>query len=347
MTVHVCIAPSGVVSPFTDGGPANASGSQSSLPFLRLPHPRTGIPSLFLLTDPSAPSTSQKSASPVLEVQAIAPDASRSWFLGDNTIVQDGKLLMLTPIDPAFLLIPFFTSIANTMGTVTQFRPLEDIFEDAISKFNTSIEEQAQEGGNTASVPQLLVVDEIIRFSRLDCVKLAAQRICEFKEITDDQVVYRLCRAKLQDYLRTKVARISDAAVFDSFRTLTRGLAKDGLGEETAATMPDLRQAARVRGACDIISQYLSSTIADELVASYDFSTLEAHFQMLHDEEFVTTSAKLAKENDVPEKKRADTGKKGKGGKNAVPSPGVKKLAKVNVQGMSKLNTFFTKKEKA
>ncbi|KAG8863260.1 hypothetical protein FRB96_008751 [Tulasnella sp. 330] len=339
----------GTVSAFTQHSPAGRSDALNTAPsqsFLRLPHPRTGIPCLFLLADPSAPSTSKKSASPVLEVQSIAPDAGRSWFFGNNTIVQDGKLLVLTPIDPAFLLISFFMSIATAPGTATQFRPLEDILEDATTNINASIEEQSQQGTITTVTPQPLVLDEVLRFARSDYVKLAAQRICEFKEISEDLIVFRLCRNKLRDHLRTKVARISDTPIYDSFQTLARGLAKDGLGEEAEGLMKDLRQSARVRGACDVLAQYLPPDVAGELVASFDFNALEAHHQALRDEESTTVSAKIAKENTAPKEAMADTGKKAKGGKNATPSQGVKKLSKVNVQGMSKLNTFFTKKDK-
>lgn len=85
--------------------------------FWRLPHPRTGCPALFL---PYISREGQQQR--VLEVQAVSPTNGRSWFLQEQVIEgmfsfallldvfhirrSDGKLLLFTPIDPAFLLIP-------------------------------------------------------------------------------------------------------------------------------------------------------------------------------------------------------------------------------------------------
>jgi hypothetical protein len=64
----------------------------------------------------------QSEKSQLLEVQHIAPDANRSWFLEDHVVsgrlrilpicfhsstsILDGKMVLLTPIDPVFVLIP-------------------------------------------------------------------------------------------------------------------------------------------------------------------------------------------------------------------------------------------------
>lgn len=60
-----------------------ASGSTSRAPaprthrLLRLPNARTGLPALYLVDDAQAS---------VFEVQKIAPEAERSWFLGDEVV---------------------------------------------------------------------------------------------------------------------------------------------------------------------------------------------------------------------------------------------------------------------
>jgi hypothetical protein len=60
-----------------------ASGSSGPAPtprthrLLRLPNARTGLPALYLVDDAQAN---------VFEVQKIAPEAERSWFLGDEVV---------------------------------------------------------------------------------------------------------------------------------------------------------------------------------------------------------------------------------------------------------------------
>lgn len=142
-----------------------------------------------------------------------------------------------------------------------QFRPLEDIFETAIQYMNSVIEEQSQ--CSETQNPRSLLPDDVLQLARLETFQLAAQNICEFKgdtgrsrkasgpslltalmytEITEDIRVYRLCLVKVREYLRTKVDRLSNVAVYDSFKTLTRGLAKDGLGLDLKEQNEELRQ---------------------------------------------------------------------------------------------------------
>jgi len=49
----------------------------------------------------------------ILEVQAVDPPASRSWFMDDDTVLEDGRLLLMTPVDPAFLLIPILRVVSS------------------------------------------------------------------------------------------------------------------------------------------------------------------------------------------------------------------------------------------
>jgi hypothetical protein len=51
-------------------------------------------------------------------------------------------------------------------------------------------------------------------------------------EITPEIVVYRYSPAKLVEYLRVKVSRLSNPQIFEGSRTLIRGLARDGLMED-------------------------------------------------------------------------------------------------------------------
>jgi hypothetical protein len=84
-----------------------------------------GLASLFLPYRPRGKDGSRRDA--ILEVQAVAPANARSWFVGQEVVAgrvpksfhvsrrsklqADGKLLVMTPIDPAFLLIPILQSV--------------------------------------------------------------------------------------------------------------------------------------------------------------------------------------------------------------------------------------------
>jgi Ydr279p protein triple barrel domain len=111
----------------TSNKPSTKHGNAYFLSFFTLPHPRTGEmiscvnhrsltrplghPALFLpFKDEGAENIA---TTQILEAQAVDPPASRSWFMDDDIILEDGRLLLMTPIDPAFLLLPVLRSIAS------------------------------------------------------------------------------------------------------------------------------------------------------------------------------------------------------------------------------------------
>ncbi|KAG8932883.1 hypothetical protein FRC03_012877 [Tulasnella sp. 419] len=340
MTTRVLVAPTEVTSSLIGAKTTNSldASSTGSLPFLRLPHPRTGIPSLFLAND-NAPSTSKQDASQhqLLEVQAISPDVNRSWFLSDDTVVQDGKLLVLTPIDPIFLLVPLLEPVSST----AQFRPLDDIFEEATEKVNATLSE--------LSVPDCppISAEDVSSFARLSSVRSAVERICEKKDLTEDLSVHRFSKAKFLEVVKVKTDRIADPSAFDSFSSLTRSLAKDGLFTEKCALNSALQKAGRQRVACDILSQYLSPSLSEELIQLYNFDELNQHLEAMKQEDAALAAAQAVKANEETsgkQKQKSTATKKGKA-KNQ-PSRGVTQLTKANVEGMAKLSSFFTKKAK-
>ncbi|KAF8558009.1 hypothetical protein OG21DRAFT_1475189 [Imleria badia] len=329
--------------------------------FLRLPHPRTGaspliiettifdrsfpgIASLFLVHEP-APTEGepdQKRVSKILEVQAVEPPNARSWFNGDDVIsatlgadswVTDGKLLVMTPVDPLFLLIPILRAIKQPSGGIGNFRPADDIFEDAAR--NVAEASMADQDAS-ASVG----VEDVMRFAALECTKGAMKRLCDIKEITADITVFRYSSEKLTQELRRKVATLATPRITEMSKCLVRNLAKDALMEDKNE---DLLELGRTKLACEMLGQYLAPDVQEELLATYDLSKLDAHVKALAKEQSF-----LAEKTVVTKKSKADgatvsegTKKRKKDGKG---SQGVEKLKKANVSGMSKLSTFFTKK---
>ncbi|KAJ7595035.1 ribonuclease H2, subunit B [Mycena floridula] len=283
--------------------------------FLRLPHPRTGLPALFV------PHGSDQ----ILEVQAVDPVNPRSWFIGQN-VVADGKLVVFTRIDPAFLLIPILQALAPANGSPGNFRQADEMLEDAAKK----IVQQSETDPSTQ-----LTLHDITKFTLLDCSVKALGRICDVKEITDDIVVYRFSQSKAVEYLRRKVERLATPELFESSRTLVRNLAKDGLMEDGKE---DLLKVARTRASCDLLSQYLSSTLYQALLASYDFSELDKYMSDLN-----AAQAPLGESSSKKKKKTDAAAPDTKKRKGAKPSQGVEKLKKANVNGMSKLSSFFKK----
>ncbi|KAK0241807.1 ribonuclease H2, subunit B, partial [Armillaria nabsnona] len=313
MATHIGVLPADVLQAIALGSPGGNVLPPSR--FIRLLHPRTGLPCLFL------PCNRLSQATQILEVQGVSPTNARSWTLGEE-IISDGKLLILTPIDPAFLLIPILKSTIPSDGTSGNFRPADDIFEDAISKLSR------ESNGLVSAV-------DITSFVEMDCTRRALRRVYEMKEVASDIMVYRFSPTKVVDYVRKKVDYMSSFPVIEMSRSITRNLAKDGLLDDGKEK---LLAAAKTKIACDLICQYLPPLESASLVASYDFTDLDAFMKRLEEENMATT-AKSGKGTQTSKDTNGD-----KKRKSAKGSQGVEKLKKANVKGMAKLSTFFTKK---
>ncbi|KAG6378137.1 hypothetical protein JVT61DRAFT_13825 [Boletus reticuloceps] len=311
--------------------------------FLRLPHPRTGIASLFLVHEPvhNENEPDQKRVSKILEVQAVEPPNTRSWFNGDE-VISDGKLLVMTPVDPLFLLIPILRAIKQLNGGIGSFRPAEDIFEDAARHMTeSSMTSPSQD------TSMHVRVEDIMKFGALECTKKAMKRLCDVKgkpfvpEITADITVFRYSSEKLTQELRKKAASLSTPPIVEMSRCLVRSLAKDALMEDKHE---DLLELGRTKLACEMLGQYLPLDVQEALLATYELSKLDAHVKALAREQslIVSENTVITKKSKAGATTVSEGAKKRK--KDSKGSQGVEKLKKANVSGMSKLSTFFTKK---
>ncbi|KAG5648607.1 hypothetical protein DXG03_003218 [Asterophora parasitica] len=219
-------------------------------------------------------------------------------------------------------------------GNTGNFRPADDIFEDA------SVKLQGIGETDDASIS----AKDIIRFGSLACVEDALKSICDVKEITPEIVVYRMSQPKVLTYLRNKVSRLSAPEALEVSRTTIRNLARDGLMEDGKEV---LLQVGRTRAACDLISHYLSPEVKASLLGSYEwvfgrlkesFKELDVYLKRINGE--VAATAVETKKGKGKDKATAGDDKKRKGSK---ASQGVEKLKKVNVNGMAKLSSFFKK----
>ncbi|GJE92210.1 ribonuclease H2, subunit [Phanerochaete sordida] len=324
MASHIGILPKDVLDALVVK--LNEAEAPQTLQFLRLPHPRTGIPSLFL------PYAKPDGKSSIVEVQMVAPPNDRSWFMSEGQIVQDGKLLLMTPVDPAFLLVPILHALSPSSAQAGTFRPMDDMLEDAVEKLIQSAPSKKDPSAR-------LCKEDLLHFVSLDCARNAVSRICEKKQITEELAVYKYSPDVVLENLRQKVARLNSQAMFDASRTLTRALAKDGLMDDGK---DDLLEMGRLKASCDLVSQYVPDHLHKQLLASYDFAPLEKHLAALA-EEAVAQAAADMKKVEMKESKGSAAEKAG-GKKRKTASMGVEKLKKANTKGMAKLSTFFQAK---
>ncbi|KZT61942.1 hypothetical protein CALCODRAFT_303462 [Calocera cornea HHB12733] len=296
---------------------------------LRLPHPRTTLPALFLPLNAPPSEDGLVGTSVIFEVQSIAPDARRSWFLGPGEVVSDGKLLIIAPIDPIFILIPLLEALPE--GTNNRFLPMRDLADEIANVFTRS-PPTAEDG--SAVVPPIDTGD-LSALGEIDCIAAALRRICDVKEPAPGLEVFKFASSNALEIVRAKVDRLATSSTFAAFPSLVRSLAKDDIdatcGDDT------LLSQARIKAACDFMSQYLSPAWKEQLLASYNFDRLDLHMKALADE----AQAAITRAEPEPKLKDATNAPNKKPKKGSV---GVEKLKKVNVAGMSKLSSFFTKK---
>ncbi|KAG9095488.1 hypothetical protein FS749_010357 [Ceratobasidium sp. UAMH 11750] len=298
--------------------------SSSTLRPLQLPHPRTGLTALFL-----------PHGSTILELHAIAPDAPRSWFVGQS-VVSDGKLVLMTPIDPAFLLIPLLRKLLENEPQCP-FKPTDDLVEEFMAQHSET--------------------KDLSRFLRMDCVQHALRQLCDTKDIAPDVTVQRPSNERILAFLKRRVERVVSAqetpttdSTSPNFPTLHRqhlrlGLSLDELGPLTCPTAQPVRAAARIKIACEIIGAWVEAELMDEVLKTYDVSAYTAYAEARAAEARAELAAATARAEaaEVGKPKGKNTGEKRKAAGQGT--RGAEKLKKVNTKGMSALTTFFGKKE--
>ncbi|KZT08343.1 uncharacterized protein LAESUDRAFT_697204 [Laetiporus sulphureus 93-53] len=329
MPHHIAVLPEGVISALVGQlNACNGGFGARERRFLMLPHPRTGLPTLFL------PVLSENNAKDeILEVQAISPSKPRSWFMPEGEVVDDGKLLLLTPIDPSFLLISVLQSTQPTDGSSGNYRSLDDIFEDAASKIAEAQPRSLEQAASCS-------VDDILQLMSLACIQNAMRCICKFKKVATDIIVYRYSHEKAIEYLHTKVARLAKPEICEVSKTVIRQLAKDGLMDDEKET---LLHSARVKAACDLVSQYISPETYSSLLAKFDFAELQSYLQAIQTEQAAAAAEATNSGNAKKSKsKNGDTAEKKRKAQSKA-SQGVEKLKKANVKGMAKISSFFQK----
>jgi hypothetical protein len=123
------------------GGVCDVDRRRLPVRLVRLPHPRHGQPTLYLVrtTHPTGPTLSQTSSSPspsslLFEIQAQAPQNqfAQSWFVQAEVIPStphNGELLIVTPVDLTyFALRELFADAAVHARLAQKFMSADDLF---------------------------------------------------------------------------------------------------------------------------------------------------------------------------------------------------------------------------
>ncbi|WVR07781.1 hypothetical protein IAU60_004824 [Kwoniella sp. DSM 27419] len=299
--------------------------------YLRLPHPRTGQAQLYLpYSDPSGQQN-------VLEVVKVNGAHRRTWFVGDSGI-DAGSILVHYPIDPLFLVIPLILALSSNED---RFRPLSDLLTDLPSMPTFALRPPFSGSAKVAAASSTTVYNaDLGELVKMKCIRRVFKVCCEKKVVPAlspserPQRYYRPsvpCALKL---LRLKVDHFAREDEFEKFDHLVRSLGRDGLLEGEA--QGELRRLARLKAACEHLSQWLPPTITSQLSASYHFAPLSEHLAN-------RTAAAIA----ASQPPSNSSIKEAKGTKRKAPptSKGVEALKKVNTNNMSKLTSFFKPKE--
>lgn len=225
-----------------------------------LPHPHSSTPVYFAVGDAHA-------LYELVVVRADKPN-TRSWFVapyapqgasgGQGEVLSDGALRILTPIDPAFVLLGILGDDPHAFDT-RQYRPLDDLADLAAERHAAR---RAEAGGGARPWPDL------VPFLTLPGNAPHLARICDTQAevAAADGYVYRLSLAKISALLDTKHQRLADTAVHDRApETLGRQVRKQ-LERPSAASAADV-QAAQDEVARALLLAYLPPAVAQRWTA--------------------------------------------------------------------------------
>uniref|UniRef100_K3WRE3 Rnh202 triple barrel domain-containing protein n=1 Tax=Globisporangium ultimum (strain ATCC 200006 / CBS 805.95 / DAOM BR144) TaxID=431595 RepID=K3WRE3_GLOUD len=266
-------------------------------------------------------------ATKLLEMQRLqAPADARSWFIG-NDVQQDGSLMVLTPLDPLFVLL------MSTWRQKERFMALYELF---------------SHGQNTWWL-QLAA-----------CNQAKIETICEVQCAGDDDTLDNLFVkanvVKILQWLRAKVTRVATTLAkqaAENAKQSNSGFDANFVlpGVPAATAEPVVSEAPMIdatkfhRDAIELIADYLPEDVTDLLYQQFNLkkevpaapqsvaSAANPHesFQRFDRRLQSETSAAASSNKRTPPSVAAATKKKSK-------------LANVDRSGMKSLTSFFTKK---
>ncbi|RPB01988.1 hypothetical protein L873DRAFT_570354 [Choiromyces venosus 120613-1] len=168
--------------------------SSTELKIITLPHPRTLVPTRYLVHPTQGLHEITKLTAPTSAPRSwlLAPPSELSSppkWLGNGQILQDGSMYICTPMDPLFVLLPRLFP-ADAADAITRFLPIEDLFEEITR------EREEDEGWDW----------ELVIKSQVTEKRLAA--VCDSVDVGDEKA-YKPSREKLMKVLGGKCVRMA------------------------------------------------------------------------------------------------------------------------------------------
>ncbi|EDO46023.1 predicted protein [Nematostella vectensis] len=271
--------------------------SESPPLFAKIPHPRTGKGVQLLF------SSDEKSVCEVAKFK----DEPRSWFI-DDTVHEDGSMVIATPIDSVFLCLPYLEKCSS------QFRTLDQILID--SKF-----------------PSVGKLTNCITHESLTSV-------CDCKG-DDDLHVYRINEDKTMAWLKTKVECVADYLATSDIN-VSKG--SQSATFVRSRKHSDVTREDHLRYSSGMICDYLSLSWEEKLKKALNLPEKDKEKEV-SDEEPPSKRVKLEEGSETVEDYSKEYEKlKSKIPAGKTPgkmTAGQRALSKVDKTGMKSISSFF------
>lgn len=267
--------------------------------FVKLRNPRTDAASLYMFGSGDTQ---------LYEVKAFDEDC-HSWFIG-QTVLQDGRLLFITPMDPLSLLLPYLINA----GKEEKFQPVDQVLADE----------------NFPACSRLL---------SCTCSLNSLHNIAEQKEVGDKKF-YRYSQERTLDWLKKKVDRTVIAL---KKKNISVGEGVKSTTYIRVKTESDCHEEDYLRYAHGLISEYISEDLSTALLKHLQLPELSSPKE-------VEPPSKKRKLSDKPVEAGEDYTKFNSADFARKPpkkmTAAQKTLAKVDKSGMKTMSSFFSPKVK-
>ncbi|CAB9524899.1 H2 subunit B [Seminavis robusta] len=318
---------------------------------IRLKCPASGQVKDYLLRSIIGNNNNKNKNGDLLELQCLSlqddssPKQYNSWFVG-NTVVSNGKLYVMTRIDPLFFCLPSLSQQTTTTTQPKKWQPLDQLLEDM-----------------DATVQQLLLLVD----------KRQLLHLCDTYEMDQDEVFYKFSQPKCLEWLHKKqqavqkvlvaqlqaqqkrqlqMEREGGGAFAKDFSLTTTSTTQNTKQQDKSNHNPQLhnnkpsaqQQEMALRESCQIVCSYISQgwqTLFLKHVQQDDKILQLDHHQPKNKRVKETPVVVVVTAESTTAKTEA-----------APPPPkpkltfGQKQLLKVNKKGMKSMTSFFAPKNK-
>lgn len=280
---------------FLDGD----NNEENNVCFCKLRHPKSENAAMYMIAG---------GGQSVSEVSRFSPDYG-SWLIG-NSLQKDGGILMTTPVDPVFLILPYLINAGKSGKYMTLDQIVHDMdFPECIQLLNC------------AGIDSLDYVTDV--------------------KGADDFKAYRYNKDKTLSWLRLKAENVVEALRNKDVRVSESGAHSADFVRSKKDQSDDAD--AYMKYACGLVSDYLPLDVAADL---RDYLGIKES-SVSEVEEPPSKKARLSSSTDIaPTEDYSNSGKdlKKQNSKGSKQTTAQKKLSKVDKSGMKSISSFFSPK---